>query len=162
RPMPGASGLAWSAAPHCCSTVWRWADLRSAGEGAAESFCRPRRIPRSRRPSPTRPPGMRNGSTTTLLGVPTYRLGRSPTAVLTHSIVLGALAGSAILVWLGATRLLEGAAAGASIPSILGYIAAASSADEGLRGRVVSRFEAATLTGLGLGIVVGPALFGAI
>src|SRR5204862_3483583 len=70
--------------------------------------------------------------------------------------------GAAILVWLGGTRFLEGAAAGASIPSILGYIASASSSDEALRGRVVSRFEAATLAGLGLGIVVGPALFGAI
>jgi MFS family permease len=82
------------------------------------------------------------------------------TAVSTHSLALAVLPGGAILIWLGATRLLEGAAAGASIPSILGYIASASSADEGLRGRVVSRFEAATLTGLGLGIVVGPALFG--
>jgi len=84
------------------------------------------------------------------------------TAVSTHSILLALLPGAAILVWLGATRFLEGAAAGASIPSILGYIASASSSDEALRGRVVSRFEAATLAGLGLGIVVGPALFGAI
>jgi MFS family permease len=84
------------------------------------------------------------------------------TAVSTHSVLLGLLGGGGVLVWLGATRLLEGAAAGASIPSILGYIASASSADEDLRGRVVSRFEAATLTGLGLGIVIGPALFGVI
>jgi len=84
------------------------------------------------------------------------------TAVTTDSIRLGLLGGAAILVWLGATRLLEGAAAGASIPSILGYIASASSADEDLRGRVVARFEAATLLGLGLGIVIGPALFGFI
>jgi len=84
------------------------------------------------------------------------------TAVSTHSLLVGALGGLGILFWLGATRLLEGAAAGASIPSILGYIAAASSDDEALRGRVVSRFEAATLAGLGLGVVAGPALFGAI
>jgi MFS family permease len=84
------------------------------------------------------------------------------TAVTTDSIRIGLLGGAAILVWLGATRLLEGAAAGASIPSILGYIASASSADEDLRGRVVARFEAATLTGLGLGVVIGPALFGFI
>jgi len=84
------------------------------------------------------------------------------TAVSTHSIVLGLLGGFGVIVWLGATRLLEGAAAGASIPSILGYIASASSSDEDLRGRVVARFEAATLTGLGLGIVIGPALFGLI
>jgi len=59
---------------------------------------------------------------------------------------------------LGVTRWLEGAAAGASIPSILGYIALATSLDEALRGRTVARFEAATLAGIGIGIVVaGPA-----
>ena len=42
------------------------------------------------------------------------------TSVSTHSVILGLLPGIAILVWLGATRFLEGAAAGASIPSILG------------------------------------------
>lgn len=59
---------------------------------------------------------------------------------------------------LGVTRWLEGAAAGASIPSILGYIAVATSRDDALRGRTVARFEAATLAGIGIGIVVaGPA-----
>ena len=59
---------------------------------------------------------------------------------------------------LGVTRWLEGAAAGASIPSILGYIARATTDDEALRGRTVSRFEAATLAGIGIGVVVaGPA-----
>lgn len=84
------------------------------------------------------------------------------TTVSTHSILLGILGGTGILVWLGVTRLLEGAAAGASIPSILGYIASASSGDELLRGQTVSRFEAATLAGLGVGVVLGPALFGAV
>ncbi len=65
----------------------------------------------------------------------------------------------AILVWLGLTRLLEGAAAGASIPSILGYIALATSGDQPLRGQTVARFEAATLAGLGGGVVVAGALF---
>src|SRR5262245_13526606 len=46
------------------------------------------------------------------------------------------------------TRLLEGAATAASIPSILGFIAVATASDEGLRGRAVARFEAATLAGL--------------
>jgi MFS family permease len=81
------------------------------------------------------------------------------TAVTTHSLLVPVLGAVGILVWLGVTRLLEGAAAGASIPSILGYIAAATSHDEALRGRAVSRFEAATLIGLGLGVVSGPALF---
>jgi MFS family permease len=63
------------------------------------------------------------------------------------------------LFLLGGTRWLEGMAAAASIPSILGFIAAATSGDEWLRGRVVARFEAATLAGIGLGVVAGPVLF---
>ena len=50
-------------------------------------------------------------------------------------------------------------AAAAAIPSILGYIALTTSHDEGLRGRTVARFEAATLAGLGVGAVAaGPLL----
>ncbi len=61
------------------------------------------------------------------------------------------------LYLLGATRFVEGAAAGASVPSILGYLAIATSRDVPLRGRTVARFEAATIAGLGIGIVAaGP------
>ena len=63
------------------------------------------------------------------------------------------------LILLGVTRWLEGAAAAASIPSILGYIALATSHDEGLRGRTVAQFEAATLAGLGLGLVAAGGLW---
>ena len=63
-------------------------------------------------------------------------------------------------LWLlGGTRWLEGMAAAASIPSILGYIAIVTSGDEGLRGRTVARFEAATIAGLGVGAVVAGPLF---
>jgi MFS family permease len=63
-------------------------------------------------------------------------------------------------LWLlGGTRWLEGMAAAASIPSILGYIAIVTSGDEGLRGRSVARFEAATIAGLGIGAVVAGPLF---
>ena len=48
---------------------------------------------------------------------------------------------------IGFTRLLEGASTAASVPSILGFIAFATAADELLRGRAVARFEAATLAG---------------
>jgi len=66
-------------------------------------------------------------------------------------------------LWLiGGTRLLEGAAAAASIPSILGYIALATSGDQSIRGRAVSRFEAATLLGIGFGIVAAGPIFVAI
>ena len=54
---------------------------------------------------------------------------------------------------LGVTRLLEGASTAASVPAILGFLALATAYDEALRGRAVARFEAATLAGLGVGIV---------
>ena len=44
---------------------------------------------------------------------------------------------------LAATRFLEGAAAAASVPAALGYIAIATSRSQALRGRVVARFEVA-------------------
>ena len=66
-------------------------------------------------------------------------------------------------LWLlGGTRWVEGMAAAASIPSILGYIAIVTSGDEGLRGRTVARFEAATIAGLGVGAVVAGPLFDAL
>ena len=57
------------------------------------------------------------------------------------------------------TRLLEGSATAASIPSILGFVAVATAMDEGLRGRTVARFEAATLAGLLAGFAVAGPLF---
>lgn len=56
------------------------------------------------------------------------------------------------LIVLGGTRVLEGAATAASIPSILGFLAMVTSADEDLRGKVSARFELATIAGLGAGI----------
>ncbi len=55
------------------------------------------------------------------------------------------------LLLLGGTRVLEGAATAASVPSILGFLAMASTRDEDLRGKVSSRFELATLAGIGAG-----------
>ncbi len=60
------------------------------------------------------------------------------------------------------TRLLEGASTAASVPSILGFIAFATAADELRRGKAVARFEAATLAGLMAGFVVGGLLFSAL
>jgi MFS family permease len=57
------------------------------------------------------------------------------------------------------TRLLEGAATAASIPSILGFIAVATAMDEGLRGKAVARFEAATLAGLLAGFAAAGPIF---
>ncbi|HEU0245372.1 MAG TPA: MFS transporter, partial [Candidatus Limnocylindrales bacterium] len=50
----------------------------------------------------------------------------------------------------------------ASVPSILGFIAFATAADELMRGKAVARFEAATLAGLMAGFVVGGLLFQAL
>ena len=70
------------------------------------------------------------------------------------------LTGITTNLWLlGATRLLEGSSTAASVPSILGFIAIATAADEGLRGRAVARFEMATLAGLGAGIIAGGLLW---
>ncbi len=70
------------------------------------------------------------------------------------------LTGLTANLWLlGGTRLLEGASTAASVPSILGYIAIATAMDERLRGRAVARFEAATLAGIGGGLVAAGPLF---
>jgi MFS family permease len=66
------------------------------------------------------------------------------------------------LVLLGGTRLLEGASTAASIPSILGYIAAITAGNELLRGKAAARFEGATLAGIGIGFAVAPLLFAAL
>jgi MFS family permease len=57
------------------------------------------------------------------------------------------------------TRLLEGGSTAASIPSTLGFIAAETSHDEQLRGRVVSLFELVSLGGM---LAIGPALAGVL
>ena len=97
-----------------------------------------------------------------LFGVLSDRLGFH--RVMQYGPIFGAVAVvmtalTTDLLLLGVTRWLEGAAAAASIPSILGYIAGATSSDEGLRGRVVARFEAATLAGLGIGLVAAGGLW---
>lgn len=60
---------------------------------------------------------------------------------------------------IGLTRILEGGSTAASVPSILGFIAFATATDELARGRAVARFEAATLAGILLGIVIAGPLF---
>jgi MFS family permease len=59
-------------------------------------------------------------------------------------------------------RLFEGCATAASVPSILSYIARTTSDDDALRGRAVARFEAATLAGLGVGMVIAGPLYQAV
>ncbi|HEY4226931.1 MAG TPA: MFS transporter [Candidatus Limnocylindrales bacterium] len=76
------------------------------------------------------------------------------------AVVLTALTSN--MVVLGGTRLLGGASAAASIPSILGFIAIATAGNEALRGRAASRFEGATLAGLGAGFIIAPKLFEAL
>ena len=66
-------------------------------------------------------------------------------------------------LWLlGGTRWLEGMAAAAAMPSILGYIAITTSGNQALRGQTVARFEAATVAGLGVGAVAAGPLFQAL
>jgi MFS family permease len=100
-----------------------------------------------------------------LFGVISDRLGHY--RVMQYGPVFGIVA--AVATWattsvplLGATRLLEGSATASSVPSILGYISGATAHDEGLRGRAVARFEAATLMGLLGGFVAAGVLYHAI
>ncbi|HVM30877.1 MAG TPA: hypothetical protein VM305_08955 [Candidatus Limnocylindrales bacterium] len=61
------------------------------------------------------------------------------------------------LIVIAFTRWLEGASTAASVPSVLGFIALATSDDESLRGRIAARFELVTIVGIGAGIVAaGP------
>jgi MFS family permease len=76
------------------------------------------------------------------------------------AVVLTALTGNLLII--AGTRWLEGGSTAASVPSILGYIAIATAGNEALRGRAASRFEAATLAGIGTGFIVAPKLFEAI
>ncbi len=76
------------------------------------------------------------------------------------AVVITALTVSLPII--GLTRLLEGGSTAASVPSILGFIAFATAADELRRGKAVARFEAATLAGLMFGFVVGGVLFTAL
>lgn len=93
----------------------------------------------------------RRGAHTVMQPGPLFGLGAVVVTPFTTSLVL-----------LGVLRFVEGLSAAASIPSILGYIALASSGDEGLRGRIVARFEAATLVGIGLGVVAAGLLYSAV
>jgi MFS family permease len=66
---------------------------------------------------------------------------------------------SANLLVLGGTRVLEGAATAASVPSILGFLAMATTKNEESRGKVSARFELATLAGIGGGTLVATLLY---
>ena len=97
-----------------------------------------------------------------IFGMLSDRLGSRPVMQMGPAFGAIAVVMTAVttdLFLLGGTRWLEGAAAAASIPSILGYIALATSHDEGLRGRTVAQFEAATLAGIGLGLVAAGGLW---
>ena len=98
----------------------------------------------------------------TPFGLLSDRLGHH--RVMQFGPVFGGVA--VVLTWattnlfvIGGTRLLEGASTAASVPSILGFIAAVSAGDELLRGRAAARFEGATLAGLGVGLVAAGPLY---
>lgn len=102
---------------------------------------------------------------TELLGSPIFgvladQIGRKPVMLLgpLFGLVAVLITPFALTIpLLIATRLLEGSSTAASVPSILSYVAAQTSHDERLRGRVVTLFEVATLGGL---LVAGTALAG--
>ena len=70
------------------------------------------------------------------------------------------IAGVSLLFWLlGLTRVLQGFAAAASIPSILSYLSVRTEGSLPLRGRVMAIFEVTTAVGLLGGYVIGPQLW---
>ena len=75
------------------------------------------------------------------------------------AVAVAITAATVSLPVIGLTRLLEGGSTAASVPSILGFIAFATATDELARGRAVARFEATTLAGLLLGMVLAGPLF---
>ena len=98
-------------------------------------------------------------------GLLSDRLG--PHRVMQFGPIFGAIAVTITglttnLVLLGGTRVFEGAAAAASIPSILGFLAMATTNDEALRGRTSARFELATLGGIGAGTLAAGILYDGI
>ncbi len=95
-----------------------------------------------------------------IFGVLSDRLGHHRVMQLgpLFGLVAVLLTGITTNLWLlGGTRLLEGASTAASVPSILGFLAMATAQDEALRGQTSSRFELATIAGIGAGTAVaGP------
>lgn len=59
------------------------------------------------------------------------------------------------------TRLLEGTSSASAIPATLGYLSAATSKDEALRGRTMGLFEIATIGGIMGGALIGGRLWDA-
>jgi MFS family permease len=100
-----------------------------------------------------------------LFGILSDRIGHRRVMLVGPAFGVAAVVVTALTVSLpliGFTRLLEGGSTAASVPSILGFIAFATAADETHRGRAVARFEAATLAGLMTGFVVAGPLFKAL
>src|SRR3954447_1161719 len=97
-----------------------------------------------------------------LFGVLSDRLGHRRAMLI--GPVFGAIAAAITgfttnLVVLGGTRVLEGMSTAASVPSILGFIAFATSGDEALRGRVDGPFRGGDARGPdGRLRAVGPAV----
>ena len=100
-----------------------------------------------------------------LFGVLSDRLGHH--RVMQFGPIFGAIAVTITglttnLLLLGGTRVLEGLATAASVPSILGFLAMATSNNEALRGRTSARFELATLAGIGGGTLAAGILYDGI
>lgn len=100
-----------------------------------------------------------------LFGVLCDRIGIRPIMLLgpafgaAAAVITGLTTSIPILL---GTRLLEGASTAASVPAILGFLAIATSVDEGLRGKTMARFELATLGGLAAGSVAAGFLWEAM
>ncbi len=90
------------------------------------------------------------------------RRGRRPLLLLGPAlgfVAVGLTGTTTLLAVLFLTRLLEGLAAAATTPALLGLLAARAGDDRALRGRMMSVFEAGTILGLTVGSVAGSLLW---
>ncbi len=67
-----------------------------------------------------------------------------------------------VVVIVGTSRLLDGASGALAAPATLGLLADASDEDRSRRGRVTSFYELSSSSGIALGAVAGPLLYGTL
>lgn len=80
-------------------------------------------------------------------------------AALAGGVGIALLAVAPVLPLVLLARMLDGLSAASSTPAVMGYLTGATAHSAGLRGRVMSRYEVATVIGFAFGFVAAGALW---